>query len=1395
MSKERTESGGRLPVIRTAAVLSMVFAVMVEVLPAAPTPDSPDPVFNPGDNIASGQLNAVATQSDDKVIVGGFFTSWNGQPRSTVVRLNADGTLDPSFASLAWKSAEVHDLAVDAQDRIYVCGQWQTVEGAARPAVIRLKADGTLDATYPSDSRWLNNGKRIMLMTNGSVIYNGNAAFLNGAALENHAFLRLNPDGTANTDFSKRFADAGYLKAGAMLFAELSDGRLQLMGDPFKGGENQRGVRFNLDGSPDPGWATDITKSGVMTDIAIQADGGILVSGSFSSPGRSLIRVQPDGKVDPAFVAPTPTGNGSLVRLDRSGGIYWRDGSDFWKLGANGASSQDFKVDFDSGGPLDVAFDSKGRIVLAGTFQNGASRPDASVKFTHKRLIRLLGASAGGPVDPPAPTVPETYADLQNRVFLRTAPNGAEQVFRILPGNTFEPATAYKTNRADYVRAGLPTDKASLTLASTDTFGGVYSWQTNKFLLTFLSPTNGTYELEFTINTVPGVQQATGPFSLSLGSNLPPRITHQPSGGAFPAGQNISALSVGALGFGLKYQWYRNQSPVAGATLSSHAFIPMSADKVGDWFVVVTNELGAATSQVAKIELATVPVITLNPQPASGFEGGSATFGVVATGAALNYEWQFNGRAAGHPNSPTLTLTDLSASLAGLYSVRVYNNAGSTTSASARLSVCAAGIEHTWQGRPWVKILRSGDAVPGFANTFGPLNAPFGPLFTLWDQTIHATPRADSEVANSPTPYTALVRWRDGHLATLVFTNTPLPEGNGNFAFPFYPTDEGDGAVNFQQAAMYEWRAGSFTTILGPGTSVPGRPGATFGPSGSFARRGAGVAISSTIDLGLVAGNPAGLFFHNGSSLSRIADDTTDLPGVMTGYAYRLTEDSVNYDGATIVFSTMATVNGPGGVYRSTTDGVITKLMDTGDLIPGVTNQVVSFGDVDVEGGAVFAVVGSVRQGVVQQRILKFEADGLAQVLGFGDFLVAGGPRQVYFGTSGSIQRWTDGVTETVINTQALLGCQKVRTFFDVEAQGDDIAIGVEFADGTAGIYANFGNATPGLPRLLANPQSQVVPETAPATFSVAVSGPAPITYQWFKDGAPIAGATGATFTILSTAPADVASYYAVVTAGGNAVTSLPAALSLTAPPAKPLIFVPPANVAVPVGSPATLKVTAAGAGPLTYKWTKGTTTVQEGPSSQLAFAAVTPTDHGAYTVVVSNANGATQGYVASVSVTPLITQQPQAQTVAPGDSATFSVVATGFDDLRYLWFKGTTVLTGKTNATLVIENAQVGDAGAYSVGVTGVGGGGLRSATAMLTVVDGSGPTEPKLGMPTFADGKLSFTLPTVAGTTYEVQFKSALSDAAWSVRETIVGDGTTKTVTIASDGAVGFIRVAAQP
>lgn len=1353
----------------------------------AAQPDEPDPTFNAGDNISSGQLNAVVAQSDDKVVVAGRFTAWNGQPRSNLVRLNVDGTLDPSFVGLNWgSSSEIYDLVVDSQDRLYVCGNWSQVNGQTLPAVIRLKADGSIDTSYPSDSRWLNVGKRLTLLKDGSLIYNSIGVIVDGG-VETHGFLKLKPDGTPDRAYSKKFADAGYVRSGAMLFEELPDGRLQLMGDPMKGGVNQRGVRFQTDGTPEAAWVTDITKDGLMSDLAVQADGGLLVSGNFSKIKKGLLRVKPDGIVDANFTAPPVTGSGSFVKLDSQGGIYYRDGSDIWKLGSTGAADQDFKVDFNSGTALDLAFDSKGRILMAGTFQGGASRPNGSVSFTHKRVMRLIGKSSGGPVDPPTPKIPETLADLANRVALFTAPNGTFYSHRILT-NTYEssPFEGGPTKKAEFTRSGLPADQALLSLTSSETIPPVTHTYSNRFFLTFTSPTNGTYRREYTSSQAPGagVQVSTGPFELSLTNNFAPRLNGQSAAVSLPAGANQN-LFVGPVGFNLAFQWYRNGTAIPAATQSTYNLQGLSLNSVGNYTCVIANNIGSITSAPIAVQIITPPVITQHPKAVQAFEGTTASLSVTATGADLAYQWLFNGAPSGLPTTASVTISNLTTIYSGRWSVRVSNSAGAVVSESALLTVCAPELNHTWKGRSWVKILASRDPVPDYDTTFGPMKSPHEPLFTLWNQTVNVVARGNDDQAGDVINR-GLFRWRDGQLTTLVFTNTPRPNGGDPFQDVFYPTDEGDGAVNFHGGSMYELRGGVLQEVISSTTPVPGLPGATFGPSGSYARRGNGVLISSTIKTGTPP-DRAGMFLRLGTDLIRLADDTTDLPGILTGYAYRATEDSVNYDGTTAVFSTMTSLSGEGGVFKvlnaNLSSRQIIKLADTADLLPGLTNALVSFGDVDVDGGTVFAVIG-VRNGASSQnRIVAFEADGTVRLVGLGDYLVAAGPKQVYFGNNNAIQRWTDGVLEPVIDTSAVLDCRRAKRFFDVDAQGDDVSIGVEFTDGTVGVYANFGGPSATL-RLLAQPQPVVTPETAPATFSVAASGPVAPTYQWRRAGQPISGATNATFTIVQTKPADVADYDVVVSSGGQSLTSAAATLELTSAPVKPLLHQYPVGGFFPVGTPQTLKVVASGAGPLTYQWYLDATPVDGGNQSTLT---VNPTATSRYRVVVSNAAGEAATSFVNLIPVPVLVQQPQSVTVNAGGTATFQVVASGFSEIRYIWLKGNVVLLGRTNATLELANVQASDAGLYSVSVSGLGGGSVRSSAAELIVTGGNAL---QLPTPIFSGEQLQFTLPTQVGVTYTVERQANLG-ASWTLVETWIGDGSPRLISVASSGDAGFIRV----
>jgi hypothetical protein len=94
-----------------------------------------------------------------------------------------------------------------------------------------------------------------------------------------------------------------------------------------------------------------------------------------------------------------------------------------------------------------------------------------------------------------------------------------------------------------------------------------------------------------------------------------------------------------------------------------------------------------------------------------------------------------------------------------------------------------------------------------------------------------------------------------------------------------------------------------------------------------------------------------------------------------------------------------------------------------------------------------------------------------------------------------------------------------------------------------------------------------------------------------------------------------------------------------------------------------------------------------------------------------------TPGGAGNLYPPPVITQQPQSQTNVFGSNVTFSVTATGVSPLSYQWrFNITNILSGATNATYTVFNAQAYDAGAYDVVVSNSGGP-VTSAVAALTM------------------------------------------------------------------------------
>ncbi|MGB9287056.1 MAG: hypothetical protein WCB59_23815, partial [Candidatus Sulfotelmatobacter sp.] len=188
----------------------------------------------------------------------------------------------------------------------------------------------------------------------------------------------------------------------------------------------------------------------------------------------------------------------------------------------------------------------------------------------------------------------------------------------------------------------------------------------------------------------------------------------------------------------------------------------------------------------------------------------------------------------------------------------------------------------------------------------------------------------------------------------------------------------------------------------------------------------------------------------------------------------------------------------------------------------------------------------------------------------------------------------------------------------------------------------------------------------------------------------------------------------------GVSTSTTPA--SSTAPTA-PTISVQPANQSVVAGQTATFSVTAAGTAPLSYQWQKGTTAITGATAASYATPATTTAENGTqYKVVVSNAAGNVTSDAATLTVTatavaPTITQQPASATVTAGQTATFSVTASGTDPLSYQWLQGTTTITGATSASYTTAATTTANNGTQYKVVVSNSVGSVTSNPATLTV------------------------------------------------------------------------------
>lgn len=314
--------------LQQTAFFNLVMAFLLSLSAVAQVAGDLDIPFVPQGNFTSGagfdgEVRLTASQPDGKILVSGTFNSFNGTPCNPLVRLNEDGTLDTSFTTGSGFNSSVLAMAVQPDGKILVGGYFASYNGNPAYRLARLNADGTFDSSFDAGNIFNEAGflvSVIAIQTNGKIVVGGDFYEIiyseGNANVINSRLLRLNEDGSLDTSFNPTGAGlAGVGNIPVYAIALQPDGKIVIGGDfeSYNGTASPKIARINTNGTFDTsfnsGGAGFNYDFATVYSIALQTDGKIVLGGFLflqyngTTINNGVVRLNANGTLDTAFNA------------------------------------------------------------------------------------------------------------------------------------------------------------------------------------------------------------------------------------------------------------------------------------------------------------------------------------------------------------------------------------------------------------------------------------------------------------------------------------------------------------------------------------------------------------------------------------------------------------------------------------------------------------------------------------------------------------------------------------------------------------------------------------------------------------------------------------------------------------------------------------------------------------------------------------------------------------------------------------------------------------------------------------------------------------------------------------------------------------------------------------
>jgi uncharacterized delta-60 repeat protein len=147
----------------------------------------------------NGDVKTVLVQEDGKIIVGGLFTEYNGSLVNHIARLNTDGSLDDTFMIGEGFSDNVITTSIQSDQKIIVAGEFTMFNGMTCGKLTRLNPDGSLDETFLSGTGLTGSAVATLVLADGSIMVGGTLGFYNNFPVG--TLMHILPDGQLDLMF------------------------------------------------------------------------------------------------------------------------------------------------------------------------------------------------------------------------------------------------------------------------------------------------------------------------------------------------------------------------------------------------------------------------------------------------------------------------------------------------------------------------------------------------------------------------------------------------------------------------------------------------------------------------------------------------------------------------------------------------------------------------------------------------------------------------------------------------------------------------------------------------------------------------------------------------------------------------------------------------------------------------------------------------------------------------------------------------------------------------------------------------------------------------------------------------------------------------------------------